>query len=55
MKKIPSKITLGGQEVEIRNVERCGGNAVGECHLLEGYIEIADIFNKYQNRARVAK
>ena len=44
MKKIPSKITLGGQEVEIRNVERCDGNAVGECHLLEGYIEIADNF-----------
>ena len=26
--KIPSKITIGGQEVEIRNVNRCDGNAV---------------------------
>lgn len=45
-KKIPSKITLGGQEVEVRNVERCSGNAVGECHLFEGYLEISQKFNK---------
>ena len=55
MKKIPSKITLGGQEVEIRNVERCDGNAVGECHLLEGYIEIADVFNKDQKQSESSK
>ena len=53
--KIPSKITLGGQEVEIRNVERCDNNAVGECHLLEGYIEIADIFNKDQKQSESSK
>lgn len=46
MKRIPSKITIGGQDVEIRNVSRCDNNAVGECHLLEGYIEIADTYNK---------
>lgn len=45
-KKIPSKITLGGQEVEVRNVERCSGNAVGESHLFEGYLEISQKFNK---------
>ena len=45
MKKIPSKITIGGQDVEIRNVSRCDNNAVGERHLLEGYIEIADTYN----------
>lgn len=55
MKKIPSKITLGGQEAEIRNVERCNNNAVGECHLLEGYIEIADIFNKDQKQSESSK
>ena len=55
MKTIPSKITLGGQEVEIRNVERCDGNAVGECHLLEGYIEIADIYNKDRKQSESSK
>lgn len=45
-KKIPSKITLGGQEVEVRNVERCDNNAVGMCHLFEGFLEIANNFNK---------
>lgn len=55
MKMIPSKITLGGQEVEIRNVERCDGNAVGECHLLEGYIEIADIYNKDRKQSESSK
>ena len=53
--KTPSKITLGGQEVEIRNVERCDGNAVGECHLLEGYIEIADIYNKDRKQSESSK
>ena len=33
MKTIPSKITLGGQEVEIRDVERCDGDGGGEGHL----------------------
>ena len=55
MKKIPSKITLGGQEVEIKNVERCEHNYVGECRLLEGYIEIADIFNKDQKQSESSK
>ena len=55
MKTIPSKITLGGQEVEIRNVERCDNNAVGECHLLEGYIGIAYIYNKDQKQSDSSK
>ena len=55
MKTIPTKITLGGQEVEIRNVERCDGNAVGECHLFEGYIEIANTFSKDQKQSESSK
>lgn len=54
-KKIPSNICLGGQDVEIRNVERCAGNAVGECHVYEGYMEIADIFNKDQKQSDTSK
>ena len=55
MKKIPSKITIGGQDVEIRNVSRCDNNAVGECHLIEGYIEIADTFYKEQKQSDSSK
>ena len=55
MKKIPSKITIGGQDVEIRNVSRCDNNAVGECHLIEGYIEIADTFYKEQKQSESSK
>ena len=55
MKKIPSKITIGGQDVEIRNVNRCDNNALGECHLIEGYIEIADTFYKEQKQSESSK
>lgn len=54
-KKIPSKITLGGQEVEVRNVERCNGNAVGECHICGGFVEIADNFNKADVQSESSK
>lgn len=54
-KKIPSKITLGGQEVEVRNVERCDNNAVGESHLCEGFLEIADNFNKVAVQSESSK
>lgn len=55
MKTIPTKITLGGQEVEIRNVERSDDNALGMCHLAEGYIEIADTFNKDKKQGESSK
>ena len=55
MKKIPSKITIGGHDIEIRNVSRCDNNALGECHLIEGYIEIADIFYKEQKQSESSK
>ena len=53
--KIPSKITLGGQEVEIRNVERCDNNAVGGSHLYEGFLEIANNFNKVAVQSESSK
>ena len=55
MKKIPSKITIGGHDIEIRNVSRCDNNALGECHLIEGYIEIADTFYKEQKQSESSK
>ena len=44
--KIPSKYRVGGQEMEVRRVERCSDNSVGECCVAAGYIEIANKFNK---------
>ena len=55
MKRIPSKITIGGHDIEIRNVIRCDNNALGECHLIEGYIEIADGFYKEQKQSESSK
>ena len=44
--KIPSKIYVGGQEIEIRRVERCDNNNVGTSFLAGGYIELAGKCNK---------
>lgn len=46
MLKIPNKITIGGQDIEIKRVERCDDNSVGLANIYAGYIEIADKFNK---------
>lgn len=45
-KKIPSKYQVGGQEMEVRLVERCENNKLGLCCVARGRVEIADIFNK---------
>ena len=45
-KKIPSSYKLGGQTVEVRDVERCDGNCVGTCSVSAGIVEIAEKFNK---------
>ena len=46
MKKYPNSFKIGGQKIEVRNVERCSDNSIGECHTSAGYVEIADKFNK---------
>lgn len=53
--KIPKSINVGGQRIDIKMVERCDGNNVGECHLCEGYIEIADKFNKDCKQSETCK
>ena len=42
---LPAKIKIGGQEIEIKNVSRYNGKALGRCCLASGYIEIAKTFN----------
>ena len=53
--KIPAQIKLGGQTIEIRRVERCDDNAVGETSICEGKIEIADVFDKTRKQSETSK
>lgn len=46
MKKIPSKIRIGGEDIEVRFVERCDDNSIGTAQNATGLIEIADKFSK---------
>lgn len=55
MNKIPSKYQVGGQEMEVRRVERSSDNAVGECCVAAGYIEIANKFNKDEIQSESSK
>lgn len=52
---IPDIFTVGGQKVEIRNVERCDNNAYGISFLGAGYIEIADNVNKNDKQSMSSK
>lgn len=54
-KKIPSKIEVGGQEVEVRFVERCDDNTIGSCVLADGYIEIAHKHGKAGTQSQTSK
>lgn len=44
--KIPVRIKVGGQTIEVRKVERLDRNYLGECRIAEGVIEIAEKFNR---------
>lgn len=44
--KIPTKIKVGGQTLDVKHVERCGDNSAGEMCLASGSIEIADKFDR---------
>ena len=54
-KKISRRFQVGGQEIEVRMVERCDNNAVGECALCGGYVEIADVFDKGSTQSGSSK
>ena len=43
--KIPAKFTVGGQEIEVKIVDRCDNNALGRCCAAGGYIKLARMFN----------
>ena len=54
-RKIPSHFKVGGQIVEIRDVERSEDNSCGLCHISAGYIEIARKFNKDDQQSESSK
>lgn len=42
----PRQIKVGGQRIEVRDVERCDSNNAGMAFACSGYVEIADKFSK---------
>lgn len=42
---IPATLHIGGQQIDVKEVERCNNNVLGRCNLAGGIIEIARIFN----------
>lgn len=54
-KKIPSKYSVGGQDMEVRLVERCEDNAIGTCVPASGYIEIAEKHSKDSIQSQTSK
>lgn len=54
-KKIPSKITLGGQEVEVKIVDRCSNTNAGESSVFEGGIDIAENINNDTKQSEGSK
>ena len=53
--KIPKSYKVGGQLMEVRQVERCDDNCMGQCHVTAGWIEIADIVNKNDKQSEGSK
>lgn len=43
-KKIPRKISVGGQELSIDFVDKIDGTCLGRCCLGGGFIQISDVF-----------
>lgn len=45
LKKIPDAISVGGQKIDVCQVDRCDDNCLGLCHVSAGWIKIADLIN----------
>lgn len=42
---IPATLHIGGQQIDVKEVDRCNDNNLGRCSLAAGVIEIARTFN----------
>lgn len=45
-KKIPGSYKVGGQNIEVRHVERCDDNDMGACYYAGGFVEISKYVHK---------
>ena len=53
--KIPNRYQVGGQEMEVRRVERCDDDTIGSCYIAGGYIEIAEKYSKDSIQSQSSK
>ena len=42
--KLPKQYTVGGQTVDIQEVEQLGGGCLGQCSVSEGWLKVANKF-----------
>lgn len=54
-REIPEQISVGGVLYEIKQVERCDDNVLGNCCAAEGRIEIADKWDKDRQQCQDSK
>lgn len=45
LKKIPSKIVIGGQEIDVKEEVKIENNLLGQCSVAEGWIKIANTYD----------
>ena len=53
--KIPNKLKVGGQEIEVKIVERCDENCLGNCRVANGVIEVANKYSRDENISKSCK
>jgi len=55
MKRIPDSYKVGGQTIQVLQVERCEDNALGQCYVSAGWVKIADKINTYDTQSETSK
>ena len=53
--KIPEYIKVGGVKIFVRDVPRCDDNNLGNCCLAEGFINIANLWDKDRQQCDESK
>ncbi|MBO7617338.1 MAG: hypothetical protein J6T22_09490 [Bacteroidales bacterium] len=53
--KIPDRYQVGGTEIEVRRVERCDDNAIGQAFTAAGFIEIANKYGRNMQQSESSK
>lgn len=53
--KIPDRYQVGGTDIEVRRVERCDNDAIGQAFTAAGFIEIADKYGRNMQQSESSK